>query len=180
MTPPVFATAVMGGIAPLTLREPGIISQCMEQVMDRHYMQVYPRTLHNPSHMMEVSYKKHYSTYITGNRCRPKKVSLLGSNQSQIDGPLMYKVTVRFMVLILDGYSEINRCARMEHSLLFDLLRHLIKQRAVANRILFSQKIPIFLHVCASCSEIPYNVNKYKNNISQTGSFRYGQFLRYM
>ena len=173
MPPPVFATAVMGGIAPLTLREPGIISQCMEQVMDRHYMQVYPRTLHNPSHMMEVSYKKHYSTYITGNRCRPKKVSLLGSNQSQIDGPLMYKVTVRFMVLILDGNLEINRCARKEQSLLFDLFK-------AFDQIESSLRKTYFLHVCASCSEIPSNVNKNKNNISLTGSFCYGQFLRYM
>ena len=61
------------------------------------------------------------------------------------------------MVLILDGNSEIgahvwsNACSLIR-------LRHLNRSRAITNRFL-SPKRQIFLHACASCSEVSSNTS---------------------
>ena len=47
-----------------------------------------------------------------------------------------------------------NRCARKDQSLLFDLFNwQLIRSRVVTKQIFFSEKKPIFLHMCATYSE---------------------------
>ena len=57
---------------------------------------------------------------------------------------------VRCMVLILDCNSEKDAHAWSNC--------HLIRSRAITNRILF-QYIIIFLHPCAICSKLPSNMN---------------------
>ena len=61
------------------------------------------------------------------------------------------------MVLILDGGNS-EKGVHVRRNL-FDLicLRHLIRLRAVGNRI-FSEKT-YFLYTCATCSEIPTNLS---------------------
>ena len=56
------------------------------------------------------------------------------------------------MVLRLDGNSERGAHAR---SNLCHLIysRHLIRSRAVTNRIFFNLKRPIFIHLCATSSD---------------------------
>ena len=62
------------------------------------------------------------------------------------------------MVHILEGDSEIG--AHVRSKLGFRIcLRHLIRSRLVTNRIFFSAKRPIFLHACATCSELPSKVS---------------------
>ena len=62
------------------------------------------------------------------------------------------------MVLIfIDGKSEIGVQLRRNICYLVSL-RHLIRSRAVTNLILFSPLRPIFLHACATCSELPSDI----------------------
>ena len=56
-------------------------------------------------------------------------------------------------VLISVGNSEVG--AHMKSNLCYLIcLRYLIRSRAVLNRLIFSPKIPIFLHACVWCSEL--------------------------
>ena len=61
------------------------------------------------------------------------------------------------MVLKLDGDSEIGAQVRINLCYLI-CLRHLIRSRAVTNRI-FSTKSLIFLHACATRSRLPSNTS---------------------
>ena len=56
------------------------------------------------------------------------------------------------MLLISDGNSEIGAHVRSDLCYLI-CLRHLIKPSSVTNRIFF---LPIFLHTCATYSELPF------------------------
>ena len=59
--------------------------------------------------------------------------------------------TIKFMVLILDSYSEIG--AHVRSNLCFKIcFRHLIDREQ-------SPKRPFFIHACAKCSELPYHVS---------------------
>ena len=68
-----------------------------------------------------------------------------------------YIINIDTMVLILDG----NSGAQVKSNLCYlTCLRRFIRSRAVTNRIIFfSPKIPIFLHACASCYDLPSNIN---------------------
>ena len=61
-------------------------------------------------------------------------------------------------MLILDGNLE--TVADVKSNLCYLIcLRHLIGSSAVLNRgFFFSEKKTIFLHACATCSEIPSNI----------------------
>ena len=64
--------------------------------------------------------------------------------------PICKLDTLPYMVLILDGNSEID--ARVRSNLCYlTCPRLLISSRAVTNRIFFYPKRPIFLHACATC-----------------------------
>ena len=58
-------------------------------------------------------------------------------------------------------YELRNRCARKDQSLLFDLYKVFdsIRTRAWSHFGFFSLKRPAFLHACATCSELPYNIS---------------------
>ena len=56
---------------------------------------------------------------------------------------------------IIDGNQEIG--ARIRRN--FIISRHLIRSRAVTNQIFFLKKIPLFLHACAECSKLPFNIS---------------------
>ena len=60
------------------------------------------------------------------------------------------------MVLIFDGNSDIGSHVRSNFCYLICIM-HFVRSSAVTNRIL--QKIPIFLHACATCSELPSNIS---------------------
>ena len=72
----------------------------------------------------------------------------------RLPGSIPSKMSAFTMVLILDGNSEIVAHVRSKHCYLI-CLRHLIRSRTVTNRIVFSPKRRIFLHACATCSELP-------------------------
>ena len=56
------------------------------------------------------------------------------------------------MVVTIDGTKEI--CAYLRSNLCYlNSLRHLIRSREVT--------YPVFLHACATCSELPSNIGKY-------------------
>ena len=61
------------------------------------------------------------------------------------------------MVPLLDGYSEVGAHVRRNLCYLI-CLRHLIRVRAVKNRI-FPQKRHIFIRACAPCSELPSHIS---------------------
>ena len=64
-----------------------------------------------------------------------------------------------YIVLILEGNSEIGEHVRNNLRYLI-CLSHLIRPRAVTNqRNVFSPKIPIFLHTCTPISELPSNIS---------------------
>ena len=63
--------------------------------------------------------------------------------------------TIMSIVLILDGKSEMVAVVRSNRQL--NCLRHLIRSKLVTNRI-FPRKKTYFLHTCATCSEIPFNM----------------------
>ena len=48
---------------------------------------------------------------------------------------------------------------RMSNLCYLICLRHLIRSRADKNRIFFAPIRPIFLHACATCSELPSNIS---------------------
>ena len=59
------------------------------------------------------------------------------------------------MLLILDG----NRCARKEQSLLFDMFEAFEWiGSSHKSGVFFIKKKTFFVHVCATCSELPYNI----------------------
>ena len=58
------------------------------------------------------------------------------------------------MVLTSCGNSEIGAHVKNNICCLIFLM-HLIRSRAVTNRIFFSPIRPIFLHACTKCSELP-------------------------
>ena len=61
------------------------------------------------------------------------------------------------IVLILDGNSEIG--AHEELSLLSDLLKAFDKIESSHKSHIFYPKGPIFLHACATCSQLPSNLS---------------------
>ena len=78
------------------------------------------------------------------------------------------------MVYILDGNSAIGAHIRSNLCSLIGL-RHLIRSRAVTNPT-FYPKTPIFLHTCASYSEIPsyictMNIESYGSGSATLGLF---------
>ena len=64
------------------------------------------------------------------------------------------------MVLKLDGKSEIGAHHVRSNLCYLICLRHLIRSRAVTD--LFSPKRSIFLHACATRSELPSNISSLK------------------
>ena len=61
------------------------------------------------------------------------------------------------MVLILDGNLEIG--AHVGSNLCYLIcFRHLIISRVITNRIFYTKKKLIFLHVCATYSELPSDI----------------------
>ena len=59
--------------------------------------------------------------------------------------------------LIWDGDSEIDG-ANVGGNLYYSIcLRHLIRSRAVTNRIFFYPKRTILMHVCGKSSELPFS-----------------------
>ena len=83
------------------------------------------------------------------------KFCYYGQDMAHYSHGLSINVCSRTMVLISIGISVIGAQVRSNPFYLI-CLRHLIRSRAVTNRI-SSPKRPIFLHTCATCSESPSN-----------------------
>ena len=81
-----------------------------------------------------------------------------GYGSSALDFNAEYTNTGTSMVLILDG--NLDKGAHVSNNLCYlTWLRHLIRPRAVTNRIFFCRKIPVFIHSCATCFELPSNLS---------------------
>ena len=64
------------------------------------------------------------------------------------------------MALMLDGNSEI--VANVRNNISFAIcLRHSIRSKAVTNCVFFSLRRPIFLHACATGSELPSMISTF-------------------
>ena len=85
---------------------------------------------------------------ITRRNERTKEVKMTG---------FLYNIYHIHVVLILDSNSW-NRCACREQSLLFDLCKSFDKFESSHKSDIFYPKRPIFLHACATGSELTSNI----------------------
>ena len=70
---------------------------------------------------------------------------------------LIYHTAVLIMELILDGNSKIGVHAAQGTIYVFDLFKAFAFIESSHKFDIFFQKMPIFLHACTTCSELPYN-----------------------
>ena len=80
---------------------------------------------------------------------------------------------------MLDGNSDITRCARKEPYLVFDLfIYHLLRSTAVTNRIFFYPKRHMFLDAGATCSELPSNMGSMLDSMNLQQKKKRGELWR--
>ena len=83
------------------------------------------------------------------------KVSILGD--TKIISLKLLQKKVSNMVLVSDGNLGIGTNVKIDMFCLI-WLRHSVSSKVITNRS-FYLKIPIYLHTCATCSELPSDVN---------------------